>query len=317
MKNHSKLHIIAIVCMFALAACNGLAAPTATPKPSSTPAPTNTPQPTSTLTPTAQPTLALGERQKVNAGGYSLQVPLGFKTEIRNAQTTINNQDSTILISMTTAARQNDTQTAETVLTGFIANVKQLMTDLNASDPYPIKIGNLDGLAIDVSGTYKNEASTGQAAIADMGQSGFFVVFALAQDGTGEKQWIAQGHPIFDATLHSVEFFTPVVESSTCTAIASDATYGYTKENPIKVGGDDFGGPPREREYLDNLAGPNGEKISYSRTGSINFGNTILDAFVIRGLSKEVTLYIDEYSFTEPQAPVGFTCLATFTLEKP
>ena len=317
MKNHPKLHVIAIVCIFALAACNGLAAPTATPQPSSIPAPTNTPQPTSTLTPTAQPTLALGERQKVNAGGYSLQVPLGFETEIRNAQATLNNQDSTILISMTTAARQNDTQTAETVLTGFMANAKQLITDLKASNSYPVKIGNLNGLAIDVSGTYKDAANTGRAAIADMGPSGFFVAFTLTKDGTGEKLWDTKGHQIFETVLNSVEFFTPIVETSSCTAVATDATYGYTKENPIKVGGDDFDGPPRERKYLDNLAGPKGEKISYSRTGSINFGDTILDGYIIRGLSKEVTLYIDEYSFTEPQAPVGFTCLAAFTLEKP
>lgn len=316
MKNHSKLHIISIVCMFALAACSLQAAPTATPKPSSTPNPTDTPQPTSTLTPTAQPTLALGERQKVNAGGYSLQAPLGFETEIRNAQATLNNPDSTILISMTTAARQNDTQTAETVLTGFMANVKKGITDLKTSDPYPIKVGKLDGLAVDLSGTYENAANTGQAAVADMGSSGFFIAFTLTQDGTGEKLWDTKGHQIFDSTLHSIEFFTPVIETDSC-SIAADATYGYTKENPIKVGGDDFDGPPREREYLDNLAGSKGEKISYSRTGSINFGDTILDVYIIRGLNKEVTLYIDEYSFTEPQAPVGFTCLAAFTLEKP
>ncbi len=316
MKNHPKIYLIAIVCIFMLSACNGLAAPTATPQPSSTPAPTNTPQPTSTLTPTAQPTLALGERQKVNAGGYSLQVPVDLETTIRNTQATINNPDSTILISMSTVARQNNTQTAEAVLTGFMANVKKGITDLKASDPYPIKVGNLDGLAIDVSGTYQNAANTGQAAIADAGPSGFLIAFALAQDGKGEKRWNTQGHQIFDAILHSVEFFTPVVETGSC-PIASDATYGYTQKNPIKVGGDDFGGPPREREYLDNLAGPKGEKISYSRTGSLDFGNTILDGFVITGMGKEITLYIDEYSFTEPQAPVGFTCLAAFSLEKP
>jgi hypothetical protein len=65
------------------------------------------------------------------------------------------------------------------------------------------------------------------------------------------------------------------------------------------------------------LAGPKGEKISYERTGSIGFGDTILDAFVITGLGKKITLYIDEYSYTEPQAPVGFTCLSAFPLAEP
>jgi hypothetical protein len=113
--------------------------------------------------------------------------------------------------------------------------------------------------------------------------------------------------------------FTPAESNPAGEAciISTDKAYGYTQENPIKVGGDDFGGPPRERAYLDNLAGPNGEPISYNRTGSLDFGDTILDAYIITGLATDVTLYIDEYSFTEPQAPVGFTCVGAFTLDAP
>ena len=113
---------------------------------------------------------------------------------------------------------------------------------------------------------------------------------------------------------------TPSEQANSTTGIcviSTDDTYGYTQENPIKVGGDDFGGPPRERAFLDNLLGPNGEKISYERIGSMDFGDTILDAFDITGLGKKVTLYIDEYSYTEPQAPVGFTCLSAFPLTAP
>jgi hypothetical protein len=99
--------------------------------------------------------------------------------------------------------------------------------------------------------------------------------------------------------------------------ISTDNTYGYTQENPIKVGGDAFDGPPRERAFLDNLLGPNGEKISYDRTGSLAFGDTILDAFEITVLNQSLILYIDEYAFSEPQAPVGFTCLSAFPLTAP
>lgn len=99
--------------------------------------------------------------------------------------------------------------------------------------------------------------------------------------------------------------------------ISTDSTYGYTQGNPIKVGGGDFGGPPRERAFLDNLLGPNGEKITYELTESFNFGDTILDTFEITSLQNKVTLYIDEYSYTEPQAPLGFTCLSNFPLTAP
>jgi hypothetical protein len=108
----------------------------------------------------------------------------------------------------------------------------------------------------------------------------------------------------------------PVTFKTDC-VVSTDATYGYTQSNAIKVGGDDFGGPPRERAFLDNLLGPKGQNISYVRTGSMDFGDTILDAFRITGFGKQVILYIDEYSYTDPQAPLGFTCLTSFPFSKP
>ncbi|MCI0628043.1 MAG: hypothetical protein L0387_41385 [Acidobacteria bacterium] len=68
---------------------------------------------------------------------------------------------------------------------------------------------------------------------------------------------------------------------------------------------------------MDNLLGPNGETITYERTGSLPFGDTILDAYEIRGLGKPITLYLDEYNYTEPQAPAGLTCAAAFSLTPP
>jgi len=120
--------------------------------------------------------------------------------------------------------------------------------------------------------------------------------------------------PTLEPTLTPAD--TPSAGTGAC-VISTDKTYGYTQENAIKVGGDDSGGPSRERAYLDNLAGPHGEPISYNRTGSLDSGDTILDAYEISGLGAKVTLYIDEYSFTEPQAPVGFTCLGAFSLTAP
>jgi len=290
-------------------------------EPTNTPVPTATltPQPTYTSTPTAQPVL-LSERQRVDAGGYSLQIPQDFEVQIRMTQATISNPDDTVLISIATAPRKSDSQTVETVLTDFLANVSKDIQDLDTDKSYPATVGNRDGLAANVAGTLFGVKNTGRAIVVDNGQQRFFIALALVVDGADGKRWESEGSQVFDTILNSIEFFEPISSSTSTTsscAIASDPSYGYTQENPIRVGGDDFDGPPRERAYLDNLAGPNGEKISYERTGSINFGDTILDAFVITGLSKTVTLYIDEYSYTEPQAPIGFTCLSAFPLTKP
>ncbi len=314
MKKRVVFNILAVVCTFALVACGGKTLSTPSPKPTNTPLPTTTFTPQPTSTPTAQPTLTLGERQKVDAGGYSLQVPLNFETQIRDTQSTISNKDDSILISIAGAPHKDDSQTVETVLTSFLANVTKDITDLKADNPYATTIGKTDGLAVNVTGA-KN---TGKITIVDTGQQGFFIAFAFVIDGADGKRWESEGNQVFDAVMNSIEFFEPISSSTNgLCEMASDSSYGYTQENPIKVGGDDFGGPPRERAFLDNLLGPNGEKISYERTGSLQFGDTILDAFEIKGLAKNVTLYIDEYSYTEPQAPVGFTCLSAFPLTTP
>jgi hypothetical protein len=105
-------------------------------------------------------------------------------------------------------------------------------------------------------------------------------------------------------------------KSSSVTTISTDKTYGFTQENPIKVGGTGSG-PANERKYLDALAGPNGESISYVRVGSCCPFNTpnglmgggMLDRYEIKwsGQTAPVYLYLNMYDKDELKAPVGFT----------
>lgn len=96
--------------------------------------------------------------------------------------------------------------------------------------------------------------------------------------------------------------------------------YGYTEEDPIKVGSEQINdGPANERAYLDNLTGPNGEPISYSRIGSCcefetensPFGGGLLDKYEItyEGIEEPVILYLNMYDPDEDgkvEAPEGF-----------
>lgn len=105
---------------------------------------------------------------------------------------------------------------------------------------------------------------------------------------------------------------TVVLQGLGTCPISTDETYGYTIENPIKVGGDFFSGVQRERAFLDNLLGPNGEPLTYIRQGSLGGNDTILDAYEISGLDSPVILYVDMYHFEELRAPVGFACAGPF-----
>ena len=100
--------------------------------------------------------------------------------------------------------------------------------------------------------------------------------------------------------------------------ISTDKTYGFTEKNPIKVGfGGASEGPANERRFLNALAGPNGEEISYERLGSCCafktdngfMGGGLLDKYEIKwkGQSEPVILYLNMYDPGELLAPVGFT----------
>lgn len=103
------------------------------------------------------------------------------------------------------------------------------------------------------------------------------------------------------------------------TSVSTDDSYGYSKENPIKVGSGSgaTGGPAAEQAFLNALKGPNGETISYVRRGSCCafktkngfMGTGFLDIYEItyEGRSEPITLYLNMYDAGEAVAPKGFT----------
>jgi hypothetical protein len=115
---------------------------------------------------------------------------------------------------------------------------------------------------------------------------------------------------------------TPAQPAAFC-GIAEDAGYGYTREQPVQVGGGAMFVASRERRYLDALRGPAGEPVRYKRTGSTSVevnSLTILDAYEVNhdGLEKPVTIYLDAYHYDdELRAPKGFTCGAPIGLAPP
>lgn len=102
------------------------------------------------------------------------------------------------------------------------------------------------------------------------------------------------------------------------TEVSKDKSYGLTQNNPIKVGGVDVDqGPANERRFLNALAGPNGETISYSRAGSCcafksknGFnGSGLLDNYRVtwEGSKDTVSIYINMYDYGSLKVPFGFT----------
>ena len=104
------------------------------------------------------------------------------------------------------------------------------------------------------------------------------------------------------------------------TEISTDPTYGLSEKNPVQVGGvDKKEGPLNERRFLNALAGPKGEEVSYFRAGSccptkskndpFGFGSVMLDNYRVtwKGAKDTVSIYINMYDYGTLKAPVGFT----------
>lgn len=102
--------------------------------------------------------------------------------------------------------------------------------------------------------------------------------------------------------------------------ISDDESYGYSENNPIKVGGAKKSeGPKNEQRYLNALAGPNGEEITYNRKGSCCafetengfMGGGLLDRYEVKwkGAKKPVIIYINMYDMDDKElkAPKGLT----------
>jgi len=102
--------------------------------------------------------------------------------------------------------------------------------------------------------------------------------------------------------------------------ISTNASYGFSKNNPIQVGGVASNeGPKNERRFLNALAGPNGEAVTYFRAGSccpikskndpFGTGSVMLDNYRVtwEGAIDTVSIYINMYDSGILKAPKGFT----------
>lgn len=104
----------------------------------------------------------------------------------------------------------------------------------------------------------------------------------------------------------------------TIRGIARSAKYGFTEEQPIKVGGGASAG--YHFQYLAHLRGPHGEALEIKRIGSCgtyphpDTSLTKFDQGVLTCFSLECSafrypkvLYLDKYRTGDLYVPVGFT----------
>ncbi len=322
-----KTCLICVLFTFLLSACTLIPLPSAakTPIPSTfTPTANKTTLP-STITPTASktpvpptftlpaPSIKLRKRQIVSEGGFSFQVPLGYTTQTQNGNVIAVDPNSLIMITIIGNKPNPSRYKEETAADLYLVSLfSESNGEYEKGDSKAVTIDGIQGTAYDITGSLSGDPLQGEAVVVKPEDDiVFFGLGFIFTDGD-EERWESWGNLDFKAVMDSVIFTNGVSSQPATCKVAEDDTYGYSKDNPIRVGGDWMEGPARERAYLSNLVGATGQSISYYRNGSMNYGGTILDEFVIATGSKKVKLYIDEYSWSEPLAPVDFECIGPF-----
>ena len=100
--------------------------------------------------------------------------------------------------------------------------------------------------------------------------------------------------------------------------VSTDATYGYTAHNPVRVGGGRTAGARNQLRYLNALKGPDGQAVSYERQASccpfktrrgVVDNTAMLDVCSVTwtGKTTPVTLYVNRYKGGKLVAPQGFS----------
>ena len=245
----------------------------------------------------------LGETATIEHGGFNYRHVLGYQETYRPGIVTLSSDDEEVLLAIGGGATPEGT-TVEEGLEGFLVNVATNIEDLAASEPFSTTVGGVEGLAVDITGYMYGDDSEGRIAYVITDNSQFLVLFGNAPKG----RWQTEGIAVFQALMDSVSLFEPPPMENLC-PVTADPSYGYSKDNPIKVGeGDIFKGPALERAYLDLLRGPDGQLIKYERLGSEGHGDTMLDAYQVTYNGASVVLYLDMYHLEPLKIPVGFTC---------
>lgn len=306
----------ALVLIFQTACSAGTPEPTATPTQTftSTPLPTPIASPLGTPVPTSTP-LPAPKPVRVEADGFSVLVPPLMDFDLQGNTVGIFNKEGTLLVSFSRAPYDSGSYSLQGVIDEYLDELASRGGEFEQGEAFPISVAGAEGIAVDLTGILFGVPVEGRAFAVNPAKDSLFFGLGFSNIETDADAWKNADSEVFETLANSVQFID--VQSSGACVVSEDPTYGYTEENPIRVGGDFLEGPARERAYLNNLLGPNGEILSYVREGSFPSGDTILDIYRITGPGIEEVLYLDEYKYEPLLAPVGFTCVGEFPLSAP
>lgn len=303
------LNLIFILALISLACQStvGLAA-TPTPSPSQTPTitptPTQTPRPTNTATSTPTPFIIQAESmRKLVVGGFNYTLLDGLEKQTSNHGVVMYSEDDRLSI-MLSARAPYPGEHINTSLKYYFEWVQKEFRNVAEGEREQLTHDEADGVSKFFTAQGKDGKPLQGRITYLRPENGKILLIEVYAHGEGA--WEEFGEKAYQTTLEKISFFK-IIPWEGC-PLAEKPSYGFTKENPIKVGGELLSGPDREEQYLSALLGKNGELVSYYREGTVEVNGVIIDEFKIVVGSATKTLYLNIYDYEPTRAPSGMTC---------
>ncbi len=271
---------------------------TATPEPSPTPEVSPTPDPAQT-------------QQFSWSGGYSFWPPAGYEMSSNGGQTLFTGAEG--MLALAGGPEQNSSRPPEQALAEALAAINGSMgASLQTGSPFPVTVGGAPGVGADLSGATPQGAVLGRLVTVRPNPGQLFYAFGVSPS----ELWTARDAARFQRLLRDVGFF-PLGSQFGCPR-SLDPTYGFSPDNPIRIGGGD-GAPQREAAYLGALVAANGQAMPFQPAGSQQHGDRMLNVYTLPRApgSGAAVLYFDPSVYEPLFAPVGFGCVGAIPVGAP
>jgi len=141
-------------------------------------------------------------------------------------------------------------------------------------------------------------------------------LYVISADGTGMDRVTANPGEEFypawspDQETLPAQLSEPTARPEAVCLNSNDPSYGYSIENPIRIGYDPRVEGDVESGCVPWLLGPQGQPLTIQLLEEVKVGDQTYCKISAgyAGLVEEKILYFDTGSFEQPQAPQGFTC---------
>ena len=285
--------------------------PRATRPPLSSLIPDETATPEGTPTAEATPTADPSQTQQFSwSGGYSFWPPAGYEMGTNGGQTLFTGPEG--VMALAGGPEQDSSRPPEQAMAEALAAINGSMgASLQTGAPFPVTVGGAPGMGADLSGTTPQGAVLGRLVAVRPNPGQLFYAFGVSPS----ELWTARDAARFQRLLRDVGFF-PLGSQFGCPR-SLDPTYGFSPDNPIRIGGGQAA-PAREAAYLGALRAANGQAIPFQPAGSQPHGDRALNVYTIPGApAGQGVLYFDPSVYKPLFAPVGFGCVGAIPVGAP